>query len=171
MKVLSITTLMFVALFSFTLVGGEVTLDQSDVSKISSEAKKQIASEKKEIKKSVQRKSSNKKTDRGRIKNRDKRAIKKESQKQAKQARKEIRKKEIAATKAINESKDKTVTVPKNKLPVQSASAKKKPTSQATKKSPTKSPTKSPEKSSDIKKSTKPVEDESSWYDFAVFWD
>ena len=167
MKALSIITLIFVAVFSFTLVGGEVTLDQSDVSKISSEAKKQIASEKKEIKKSVQRKSSNKKTDRGKIKNRDKRAIKKESRKQAKQARKEIRKKEIAATKAINESKTKTVTVPKENIPVQSASAKKKPISQATKKSPTKSP----KKSSDIKKTTKPVEDESSWYDFAVFWD
>ncbi len=167
MKTISIITLIFAAVFSFTVLGGEVTLDQSDVSKISSEAKKEIASEKKELKKSVQRKSSNKKTDRGRIKNRDKRAIKKESRKQAKQARKEIRKKEIAATKAINESKDKTVTVPKNKLPVQSASVKKKPTSQTAKKSPAKSPTKSP----DVKKTTKPVEDESSWYDFAVFWD
>jgi len=145
-----VKSLILAMVFSFTLVAENVTLNQSDVSKMSGEAKKQIAAEKKETRKSAQRKSSNKKSGRERISKRDKRDIKKTARKDAKQERKEIRKKEIAATKSINESKTKTVTVPKKNVPAQEEK-------------------KTQKKSADVKK-TEPVDDDH-WYDFAVFWD
>jgi len=167
MKLISTIIFIFVAMSSFSLLGGEVTLDQSDVSRISSEAKKQIASERTEAKKSVRRKSSRSKSDRERISKRDKRDIKKESRRDKKQARKEIRKKEIAATKAINESKTKTVTVPKNKIPAQRSQGKQEAKPVVKKQTIPAAP-----KSSPAKKQAKPEPvEESHWYDSVIFWD
>ena len=75
MKKKSIITLIFISLFSFTVIGEEVTLSQSDVRKISSDAKKQISSEKKQKKKGTKRKSSNKKKGREKISKRERREI------------------------------------------------------------------------------------------------
>ena len=66
MKLLSTTVKIAIiaAALTCTVHGEEVTLEQSDISKISSEAKKQIKAQKKEVNKSVRRKSSKKKTGR-----------------------------------------------------------------------------------------------------------
>ncbi|RLD10188.1 MAG: hypothetical protein DRI44_06680 [Chlamydiae bacterium] len=174
MRQISITIITFIlaAFLSFTLTAKEVDLNQSDVSKISNEAKKQIAAEKKEVNKTIQRKSGHTKSGRERIKKRDKRDVKKAARKEAKAARREIRKKEIAATKKINQSKNQTITVPKNKIPVQIAPKKQSKPKQKAKPVVKKHTKSSIKKSPTTKKKVKPEsEEELHWYDSVIFWD